>query len=152
VEKKVTISIIITFIVVVIGFGLWNFAIRNISVTENNNSYEIQNDINTVVNISSEYITDDCLNEWTSYTKTISQNQDIESVSNDMLNETTRYLVKDVNGIISIYYLDDFNEEILYKKTDISTEYLSVEDLDNLEIGIEVIGAKELNQLLEDFE
>jgi len=152
VEKKVTISIIIAFIVVVIGFGLWNFAIRNISVTENNNSYEIQNDINTVVNISSEYITDDCLNEWTSYTKTISQNQDIESVSNDMLNETTRYLVKDVNGIISIYYLDDFNEEILYKKTDISTEYLSVEDLDNLEIGIEVIGAKELNQLLEDFE
>ena len=150
-EKKVTISIIITFIVVVIGFGLWNFALRNNSVTDNN-YYNIENNVNTVVNLSSENITDDCLNEWLDYAKTISENQDIESASNDMLNETTRYLVKDVNGCISIYYLDNFNEEILYKKTDISTEYLSAEDLDNLEIGIEVTGAKALNQLLEDFE
>ena len=151
-EKKVTISIIITFIVVVIGFGLWIFALRNNSVTENNDFNNIENDVNNVVNLSSEYITDDCLNEWIDYVKTISQNQDIESASNDMLNETTRYLVKDINGFISIYYLDDFNEEILYKKTDISTEYLSAEDLENLEIGIEVTGSKELNQLLEDFE
>ena len=152
-DKKIAISIIITFIVVVIGFELWNFALRNNSVTENNNnSYNIENDANNVVNISSKYITDDCLNEWIDYSKTISENQDIESASNDMINETTRYLVKDIDGYISIYYLDDFNEEVLYKKTDISTEYLSAEDLDKLEIGMEVTGGKELNQLLEDFE
>ena len=149
-NKKATISIIIIFLVVVIFFGIWNLNFRNNSITENNISNYIDNDITNTVNISSEFITDDCVNEWTDYAKTI--NQDIESASNDMVDENTRYLIKDVNGYINIYYLDNFNEEILYKKTDISTEYLSVEDLDDLEIGIEVKGSKELNQLLEDFE
>lgn len=149
-DKKVTISIIMIFLVMVIGFGIWNFNFKNNSVTENNTSNNIDNEITNSVNISTEYIIDDCINEWTDYAKTI--NEDIESASNDMVNENTRYLVKDVDGYIYIYCLDDFNEEILYKKTDISTEYLSVEDLDDLEIGIEVTGSKDLNQLLEDFE
>ena len=141
-NKKITISIILIFLVVVIVFGIWKFSFRNNSITENNNSYNIENDVNNIVNISTQFITDDCLNEWT----------DIESTSSNISNETTRYLVKDIDGYISIYYLDDFNEEILYKKTDISTEYLSLEDIENLKVGIEVNGAKELNQLLEDFE
>lgn len=149
-DKKITISIIIIFLVVVIGFGIWNFNFRESSITNDNNSSELDNDITNSVNISSEYVTDDCINEWSDYAKTI--NQDIESASNDMVDENTRYLVKNVDGYIYIYYLDDFNEELLYKKTDISTEYLSVEDLDDLEVGIEVTGSKELNQLLEDFE
>ena len=149
-DKKITISIIIIFLVVVIGFGIWIFNSRKNSITNDNNSSILDNDITNSVNISSEYITDDCINEWSDYAKTI--NQEIESASNDMVDENTRYLVKNVDGYIYIYYLDDFNEELLYKKTDISTEYLSVEDLDDLEVGIEVTGSKELNQLLEDFE
>ena len=151
-DNKVTISILIIFLVVVLGLGIWNLNFRNNSVTENNNYSNdmIENNITNIVDVSTEYITDDCINEWTDYAKII--NEDIESASNNIVDENTRYLVKDVNGYIFIYYLDDFNKETLYKKTDISTEYLSVEDLDDLEIGIEVTGAKELNQLLEDFE
>ena len=149
-EKKIAVSIIITFIVIVIGFGLLNFNFRNNSITQNNNSYNIENDVNNFVNISTEFITDDCLNEWIDYSQTI--NEDIESASNDMVSENTHYLIKDVDGYIYIYHLDNSNEETLYKKTEISTEYLSAEDLDDLEIGIEVTGSKKLNQLLEDFE
>ena len=47
---------------------------------------------------------------------------------------------------------DDNDDEYLYKKTDISTEYLSQEDLDDLSGGIEVVGLEELNKILEDFE
>ena len=44
------------------------------------------------------------------------------------------------------------NEEILYKVTEISTQYLEKEDVEKLIIGVEVKGLQELNQLLEDFE
>ena len=149
-NKKIAISIIIFFLGIFIGIGIWILNSNNYFVSENNNSNNIENDMNNIVNISNQDITDDCLNEWSDYTKTINENT--QSASNSLVNENTRYLVKDVNGYINIYCLDNLNNEILYKETDISTEYLSVEDLDDLEIGIEVKGSKKLNQLLEDFE
>ena len=147
-DKKILFSIIVILIIIVIIFGIWIF-IDN-SVIKNDNSNAIDNEISNTVNISTEYITDDCMNEWNDYAQSI--NEDFELVSNDMIDENTHYVVKDVDGYIFIYCLDDSNEEILYKKTDISTEYLSTDDLNNLEIGIEVICSKELNQLLENFE
>ena len=151
-NNKVIISVIISFLVIVVGLGVWNFNLKNNFITEKNNSLNdmIENNITNAVNISTAYITDECINEWNDYAKYI--NEDVESASTNVVNENLHYLVKSIDGYINIYYLDDFNEEILYKKTDISTEYLSVEDLDNLKHGIEVIGSKELNQLLEDFE
>jgi len=151
VTKKITISIIVIFLIVVIGFGIWNFRFKNNSVTENNYLNKKSEDYTiNIINISTEYITDDCLNEWNDYSKANLNN--VENASNNIVDENTHYLVKNINGFISIYYLDDFNNEILYRKTDISTEYLSIEDLNDLDVGIVVIGAKKLNQLLEDFE
>ena len=147
-NKKIVISIVIAFITVVIGFGIWRFNLRNNSVTENNNS--TSNEIINNVDLSMDVINDDCINEWNDYAETIQE--EIKSASSELMDENTRYLVKDVNGYIYIYYLDDSNEETLYRKTEISTEYLSAQDLDDLEIGIEVKGAKELNQLIENYE
>ena len=147
-SKKILFSIIIILTLIVITFGIWIF-IDN-STTENNNLTDVENNITNTVNISTKYITDDCINEWTDSSKLINENT--ESASNNMFDENTRYLVKNIDGYINIYYLNNLNEEILYKKTDISTEYLSTEDLNNLKTGIKVIGSKELNKLLEDFE
>lgn len=149
-NKKVAISIITIFVFTIMAFSIWNFNFRGNSTDENNDLNNIDNEITNTVNISAEYVTDDCINEWVGYSEII--NEDIESASTDMVDGNTRYLIKDVDGYICIYYLDNLNDEILYKKTDISTEYLSYEDLDDLEIGIEVTGSQELNKLLEDFE
>ena len=56
------------------------------------------------------------------------------------------------NDYINVYYINEKNEKILYKKTEISTEYLSKEDVEKLEEGIDIYGIEELNKLLEDFE
>lgn len=147
-DKKWLLALIIIFITLIIIFGIWNLNFRNNSITENNSNIT-QNNITNSIDVS-QSVTDDCINEWKDYAKTLQE--DIESASNNMTDQNTRYLVKDVNGYIYIYYLDDKNNETLYKKTEISTEYLSISDLDDLEIGIEVIGSEELNKLLEDFE
>ena len=60
--------------------------------------------------------------------------------------------MKSENEIIKIYYINENGEEVLYRVTDISTKYLGDDDVNELKNGIEVIGAKNLNQLLEDFE
>ena len=63
------------------------------------------------------------------------------------------YLVKDVEGEIIIYGLDrsDNIDEVI-RETGIQTRYLSDTDIQNLKNGIKVIGNKELNSLIEDFE
>jgi hypothetical protein len=61
-------------------------------------------------------------------------------------------LLESVDGYIFVYYLNDENEKYLYKRTTISVDYLSQEDIDDLEVGIEVVGSEDLNKMLEDFE
>ena len=95
-------------------------------------------------------VTDECLNEWNDYGEYISER--VEEANNNLSEQDTHYLLKDVYGYIEIYYLDENNNEYLYKKTDISTEYLSEEDINDLKIGIEVVGIEALNKMLEDFE
>ena len=95
-------------------------------------------------------VTDECINEWNDYGEYISER--VEEANNNLSEQDTHYLLKDVYGYIEIYYLDENNNEYLYKKTDISTEYLSEEDLDDLQVGIEVVGIEALNKMLEDFE
>ena len=48
--------------------------------------------------------------------------------------------------------MNEDDEEILYKVTDVSIKYLSDEDRAELKKGIEVVGIEKMNQLLEDFE
>ena len=60
--------------------------------------------------------------------------------------------MRESNGCISISCKNDIGEYIFKGLTDISTQYLSAEDLEKLQKGIEVIGKENLNKCLEDFE
>lgn len=62
------------------------------------------------------------------------------------------YLLKEKDGYIAIYQLDKDNNQSLIEITDISTEYLAKEDLENIRNGITIYTKKELNSVIEDFE
>lgn len=69
----------------------------------------------------------------------------------DFCNE--HFLVKDVDGYVTIYTLNNSGNilEIL-KTTDIATDYLTSTDKASLEKGITVYTKQNLNKLIEDFE
>ena len=62
------------------------------------------------------------------------------------------FVLRDVDGKINIYKINENNEEELYEKTEISVEYLTETDKIEIQNGIRVNGIEELNQLIEDFE
>ena len=62
------------------------------------------------------------------------------------------YMLRDLDGKIAIYKLDENGEETLINETDISTKYLTQTDQFNIENGLIVYGKENLNQLLEDYE
>ena len=131
------------------------FFITYILVDRKNNEIALNEMTENSINISktldsAEEVTDDCLNEWNDYNQYV--NERIEEASNNLAEDDTHYLLKDVLGYIEVYYLDENNEQYLYKKTTIPTAYLSQEDIEDLKIGIEVTGIEALNKTLEDFE
>ena len=62
------------------------------------------------------------------------------------------YLLKEEDGYITIYKLDENENETLYETTEIPTEYLPEEDLEKIQNGMKIYTEKELNKTLEDFE
>ena len=62
------------------------------------------------------------------------------------------YGLRENNGVIAIYKIDDNNKETLRENTQIQTKYLPEIDLIKLKSGIYAIGEEELNSILEDFE
>lgn len=62
------------------------------------------------------------------------------------------FLLKNDNGKIAIYKINENGGEELYKETEISVEYLTETDKEKIQNGIRVNGIEELNQLIEDFE
>ena len=62
------------------------------------------------------------------------------------------YVLRENNGVIAIYKIDDNNKETLRENTQIQTKYLPEIDLIKLKSGIYAIGKEELNLILEDFE
>ena len=62
------------------------------------------------------------------------------------------YMLRDENGKINIYQLDEDGDETLLEETDIATEYLTEIDMIDMENGLIVYGKESLNKLLEDFE
>jgi len=69
---------------------------------------------------------------------------------NEFCNE--HFLLKEEDGYIAIYKLDDNNNAEFFQTTEISTDYLAEEDLSKIRTGIKVYTEKELNKTLEDFE
>ena len=62
------------------------------------------------------------------------------------------FVLREDEGKITVYKINENNEEEIYEKTKISVEYLSETDKGKISEGIKVNGIEELNQLLEDFE
>ncbi len=62
------------------------------------------------------------------------------------------FILKNDNGKITVYRINENNEEIEYQKTEISIDYLTETDKVQIQNGIRVNGIEELNQLIEDFE
>lgn len=62
------------------------------------------------------------------------------------------FILKEDNGKITVYKINENSEEEVYEKTEISLEYLSETDKIKIKDGIKVNGIEELNLLLEDFE
>ena len=61
-------------------------------------------------------------------------------------------LALDENNMVCIYKLKSNYDIELYEETEISAEYLTEEDLENLGEGIYIYGESELNSTLESFE
>ena len=62
------------------------------------------------------------------------------------------YVVKDVDGLVNVYNLDDDGAESLVYSTEIETKYLPQEDREKLKNGINIVGKDNLSILLEDYE
>lgn len=62
------------------------------------------------------------------------------------------YVVKEKNGIIAIYTENSEGVQEWKEDTDIATQYLPEEDLENLKVGIKIIGITNLYNFLEDYE
>lgn len=62
------------------------------------------------------------------------------------------YIVRDKDGQVVVYNIQDDGTEKEYEVTGITTEYLTDTDKVNMQNGIKVNGKQALNQLIEDFE
>ena len=62
------------------------------------------------------------------------------------------FLVKDVDGIVTVFKVLDNGTKEEYQVTDIATEYLTDTDKIEMEKGIKINGKQNLNQLIEDYE
>ncbi len=62
------------------------------------------------------------------------------------------FVVRENNGVITVYSLNEDEEESVYEITDINTRYLPDADKEKIQNGLVVYGKNELNALLEDFE
>ena len=143
--KKIIISIVV-FIFCGIGIiAIFFFFLRDLENTNLENKIETKK----IEEISEELVDDDCIAEWEEYEEYI---KELEQASSMYQNEETHYLVKAEDNYIVVYYVDDGKNNILYKDTGISIDYLGEEDVRNLKNGIDVYGVESLNKLLEDFE
>ena len=62
------------------------------------------------------------------------------------------YFVQEHNEVIVIYTTDEYGVKTLKEDTEISTQYLPEEDMNNLKAGVEIIGHTKLIEFLEDYE
>lgn len=61
-------------------------------------------------------------------------------------------MLKEKDGNIAIYKLDNDNNQTFLEDTEIATEYLATQDLEKIKQGIIIYTKKELNKTIEDYE
>lgn len=140
--KKILFSIIL--IIIFIG------GIEFFYVSKREKMNDTKNIVENETELSRKYVKDECLNEWEDYSKTV-QNEIMET-SQSLNDENRPYILREKDGFINVYYINESGEEILYRVTDISVKFLGEDDIKELKQGIEVIGTQKLNEMLEDFE
>ena len=91
-NRKWLLLLIIFFIAIIIVFGVWNLNFKNNSITENN-SNNLQNSITDSVDLSTTTVTDDCVNEWEDYAKTVEQ--EIQETNQSLNDENRHYIAKE---------------------------------------------------------
>ena len=106
--------------------------------------------IENKIEVSKDYVIDECLDEWSDYVQ--SKENELKEVGANLNEEDKTYILRDEENVINVYVIDENEKEVLYKVTDISSEYLAKEDIEKLKNGIKVNGIDELNKILEDFE
>lgn len=136
---------VICLLVIIVGIVVFNNYQNRKNRVENTNPM-----VENQTEISTEYVTDDCLNEWSDYS--ISVQEELQETSQNLNDENRHYILRAEDNLIHVYYINEKEEEVLYRVTEISTKYLAEEDVKELETGIDVYGVQALNQLLEDFE
>ena len=120
------------------------------------NKLNVAKQDNTITEIA-EIIEDDCTDEY-EYEQSIASlkvNFEEEMHSNSiptMSSKTEEYVLRDREGFIVIYKINENNEEEEYEVTDIATDYLAEPDKINIKNGLKVEGKQELNKIIEDFE
>ena len=62
------------------------------------------------------------------------------------------YIVKENNGILSVYTQDENGVQEWLEDTQIDVKYLPDEDVEDFEVGVEVVGKSNLYEFLEDYE
>ncbi len=62
------------------------------------------------------------------------------------------YVLKEKDGVIAVYKIENEDKEVLEELTGIVTEYLTESDKMEIEEGITVYGKEELNSILENYE
>ena len=62
------------------------------------------------------------------------------------------YVLREKNGVIVVYKINESGEETLSETTGIATQYLTENDRMKIKEGIKVYGKEELNSALEDYE
>lgn len=62
------------------------------------------------------------------------------------------YILREKDGYIAVYWINQKGQESLKEVTGIATEYLTQNDLMEIEEGIVVYGLQELNSKIEDYE
>lgn len=62
------------------------------------------------------------------------------------------YVIKEHNGVIGIYTENNEGIQEWQEDTEISTQYLPEEDLEQLKVGIKIVGKNNLYSFLEDYE
>ena len=140
--KKILFSIILIIIFI--------SGIEFFYVSKREKMNDTKNIVENETELSRKYVKDECLNEWEDYSKTV-QNEIMET-SQSLNDENRPYILREKDGFINVYYINESGEEILYRVTDISVKFLGEDDIKELKQGIEVIGTQKLNEMLEDFE
>ena len=76
----------------------------------------------------------------------------VKFVKNDNGICSNHFIIKESNGKITVYKLDNKENETFFKSTDIEVKYLPEEDQESLKVGIMINGELELTNKLIDYE